>query len=124
MHEIKHFSRLHLGYAFDYSSPQAKCKMSLVEHYLTHTFDLANANKFHFHGQTLGLSPNETVWVIMTLYDPSTCYEVEDHIDIQPSADINTQLLSNLIGQMGRLQPGTSHRQLYHLIDQPSMPCH
>ena len=98
--------------------------MSLVEHYLTCTFDLANANKFHFHGQTLGLSPNKTVWVIMTLYDPSTCYEVEDHIDIQPYADINTQLLSNLIGQMERLQPGTSHRQLYHLIDQPSMPCH
>ena len=87
-------------------------------------FDLANGNKFHFHGQTLGLSPNETVRVIMTLYDPSTCYEVEDHIDVQPYADINTQLLSNLIGQMERLQLGTSHRQLYHLIDQPSMPCH
>ena len=98
--------------------------MSLVEHYLTHTFDLANANKSHFHGQTLGLSPNDTVWVIKTLYDPSTCYEVEDHNDVQPYADINTQLLSNLIGQMERLQPGTSHRQLYHLIDQPSMPCH
>ena len=76
MRESKHCSRLHLGYAFDYSSPQAKCTMSLVEYYLTHTFDLANANKFHFHGQTLGLSPNKTVWVIMTLYDPSTCYEV------------------------------------------------
>ena len=123
MHETKHFSRLHLGYAFDYSSPRAKCTMSLVEHYLTRTFDLANANKFHFYGQTLGLSPNETVQVIMTLYDPSTCYEVEDHIDVQPYADINTQLLSNLIGQMERLQPGTSHRQLYHLIDQPSRPC-
>ena len=98
--------------------------MSLVEHYLTRIFDLANANKFHFHGQTLGLSPNKTVWVIMTLYDPSTGYEVEDHIDIQPSANINTQLPSNFIGQMERLQPGTSHRQLYCLIDQPSMPCH
>ena len=124
MHESKHFSRLPLGYTFDYSSPQAKCTMSLVEHYLTCTFDLANTNKFDFYGQTLGLNPNETVQVIMTLYDPSTCYEVEDHIDICPSADINTQLLSNLIGQMERLQPGTSHRQLYHLIDQPSMPCH
>ena len=60
----------------------------------------------------------------MTLYDPSTCYEIEDHIDIQPSADINTQVLSNLIGKMERLQPGTSHRQLYRLIDQPSMPFH
>ena len=98
--------------------------MSLVEHYLARTFDLAYANKFHFHGQTLGLSPNKTVWVIMTLYDPSTCYEVEDHIDVQPYADINTQLLSNLIGQMERLQPGTSHRQLCHIIDQPSMPSH
>ena len=98
--------------------------MSLVEHYLTHTFDLANANKFHFHGQTLGLSSNETVWVIMTLYDPSTSYEVEDHTDIQPYADINTQLLSNLTGQMERFQPGTSHRRLYHLIEQPFMPCH
>ena len=87
-------------------------------------FDLANANNFNFYGQTLGLNPNDTVQVIMTLYDPFTCYEVEDHIDIQRSADINTQLLSNLIGQMERLQPGTSHRQLYHLIDQPSMPCH
>ena len=87
-------------------------------------FALANASKFHFHGQTLGLNPNDTVRVIMTLYDPSTCYEVEDHIDVQPYADINTQLHSNLIGQMERLQPGTSHRQLYHLIDQPSMPCH
>ena len=82
MRESKHCSRLHLGYAFDYSSPQAKCTMSLVEYYLAPTFDLANANKFHFHGQTLGLSPNETVQVIMTLYDPSTCNEVEDHIDI------------------------------------------
>ena len=98
--------------------------MSLVEHYLTHMFDLANTNNFHFYGQTLGLNPNDTVRVIMTLYDPSTCYEVEDHIDIQPSADINTQLLSNLIGQVERLQPGTSHRQLYHLIDQTSMHCH
>ena len=98
--------------------------MSLVEHYLTHTFDLAYANKFHFHGQTLGLSPSKTVQVIMTLYDPSTCYEVEDHIDIQPYADINTQLLSNLIRQMESLQPGTTHSQLYHLIDHPSMPCH
>ena len=124
MHESKHFSRLHLGYTFDYSSPRVKCTMSLVEHYLTRMFDLANANNFHFYGQTLGLNPNDTVRVIMTLYDPSTCYEVEDHIDIQPSADINTQLLSNLIGQMERLQPGTSHRQLYRLIDQPSMPCH
>ena len=84
---------------------------------------MANAHQFHFYGQTLGLNPNETVRVIMTLYDPSTSYEVEDHIDIQPSADINTQLHSNLIGQMERLQPGTSHRQLYCLIDQPSMPC-
>ena len=124
MHESKHFSRLHLRYTFDYSSPRAKCTMSLVEHYLTHTFFLANANKFHFHGQTSGLSPNDTVQVIMTLYDPSTCYEVEDHIDVQLYADIDTQLLSNLIWQMERLQPGTSHRQLYHLIDQPSMPCH
>ena len=98
--------------------------MALVEHYLTRTFDLANANGFHFHGQTLGLSPNKTVWVIMTLYDPSTCYEVEDHIDVQPYAGINSQLLSNLIGQMERLQPGMSHRQLYSLIDQPSMSCH
>ena len=62
MHESKHCSRLHLGYAFDYSSPQAKCTMFLVEHYLAHTFDLANANKF-------------------------------------PYADINTQLLCNLIGK-------------------------
>ena len=67
--------------------------MSLVEHYLAYTFDLANANKFHFRGQTSGLSPNKTVWVIMTLYDPSTCYEVEDHIDVQPYADINTHAL-------------------------------
>ena len=98
--------------------------MSLVEHYLAHTFDLANANKFHFYGQKLGLSPNKTVWVIMTLYDPSTCYEVEDHIDVQPYADINTQLLCNLIGQMERLQPGPPHRQLCHIIDQPPMPVH
>ena len=124
MHESKHFSRLHLRYTFDYSPPRAKCTMSLVEHYLTCMFDFANANSFHFYGQTLGLNPNDSVRVIMTLYDPSTCYEVEDHIDIQPSADINTQLLSNLIGQMERLQPGTSDRQLYRLIDQPSMPCH
>ena len=98
--------------------------MSLVEHYLARTFDLANANKFHFHGQTLGLSPNNSVWVIMTLYDPSTCYEVEDHIDIQLYADINTQLLCNLLGQMERLQPGTSHGQLCRIIDQPHMPVH
>ena len=103
MHETKHFSRLHLGYAYDYSSSLAKCTMALVEHYLTCTFNLANANGFHFHGQTLGLSPNKTVQVIMTLYDPSICYEVEDHIDIQPYAGIDTQLLSNLIGQMERL---------------------
>ena len=90
--------------------------MSLVEYYLNCTFDLANANKFHFHGQTLGLSPNKTVQVIMTLYDPSTCYEVEDHIDIQPSADINTQLLCTLLGQMERLQPGTTHRQFVPLL--------
>ena len=124
MHESKHCSQLHLGYAFDYSSPRAKCTMSLVEHYLAHTFDLANANKFHFHGQTLGLSPSKTVQVIMTLYDPSTCYEVEDHIDVQPYTDINTQLLCILIGPMGRLQPGTSHRQLCCIIDQPHMPIH
>ena len=124
MHESKHFSRLPLGYAYDCSSFLAKCTMALVEHYLTLTFDLANANGFHFHGQTLGLSLNKTVRVIMTLYDPSTCYEVTDHIDVQPYADINTQLLSNLIGQMERLQPGTSHRQLYSLIDHPSVSCH
>ena len=98
--------------------------MSLVEHYLACTFDLANANKFHFHGQTLGLSPNETVWVIMTLYDPSTCDEVEDHTDVQSYTDINTQLLCNLIGQMERLQPGTSHRHLCCVIDQSHMPVH
>ena len=124
MHETKHFSRLHLGYAYDYSSSLAVCTMALVEHYLTRTFDLANDNGFHFHGQTLGLSPNKTVQVIMTLYDPSTCYEVEDHIYVEPYADITDQLLSNLIGQMERLQPGTSHRQLYSLIDQPSMSYH
>ena len=124
MHETKHFSRLPLGYTYDYSLPLAICTMALVEHYLTRTFDLANANGFHFHGQTLGLSPNKTVRVIMTLYDPSTCYEVEDHIDVQPYAGINSQLLSNLIGKMERLQPGTSHRQLYSLIDEPSMSCH
>ena len=90
MHESKHFSRLPLGYAYDYSSPLAKCTMALVEHYLTRTFDLDNANRFHFHGQTLGLSPNKTVQVIMTLYDPSTCYEVGDHINVQPYAGINT----------------------------------
>ena len=124
MHNTKHFSRLHLMYAYDCSSSLAKCTMALVEHYLTHTFDLDNANGFYFHGQTLDLSLNKTVWVIMTLYDPSTCYEVEDHIDVQPYAGIDTQLLSNLIGQMERLQPGTSHRQLYSLVDQPSMSCH
>ena len=59
MHESKHCSRLHLGYTFDYSLPQAKCTMSLVEHYLARTFALANANKFYFHGHTLGLSPNK-----------------------------------------------------------------
>ena len=59
----------------------------------------------------------------MTLYDPSMCYEVDDHINVQPYDDINTQLLSNLIGQMERLQPGTSHRQLYSLLDQPSVSC-
>ena len=124
MHKSKHFSRLPLGYAYDCSSSLAKCTMALVEHYLTHTFDLANANGFHFYGQTLGLSLNKTVRVIITLYDPFTCYEVEDLIDVQPYADINTQFLSNLIDQMERLQPGTSHRQLYSLIDQPSMSCH
>ena len=124
MHDTKHFSRLHLVYTYDCSSSLAKCTMALVEHYLTCTFDLANANGFYFHGQTLGLSLNKTVQVIMTLYDPSTCYEVEDHIDVQPYAGIDTQLLSNLIGQMERLQPGTSHRRLYSLVDQPSMSCH
>ena len=90
--------------------------MDLVDHYLVHAFDMANATRFHFHGQTLNLGPNGTVRVIMTLYDPSNCYEVEDHIDLQPYADINTQLLCNLIGQMERLQPGTSHRHLFHII--------
>ena len=98
--------------------------MALVEHYLTRTFSLANDNGFHFHGHTLGLNPNKTVRVIMTLYDPSTCYEVEDHIDVEPYACIIDQFLSNLIGQMERLQPGTSHWQLYSLIDQPSMSYH
>ena len=123
MHKSKHFSQLPFGYAYDCSSSLAKCTMALVEHHLTRAFDLANANGFHFYGQTLGLSLSKTVWVIMTLYDPSTCYEVEDHIDVQPYDDINTQLLSNLIGQMERLQPGTPHRQLYSLLDQPSMSC-
>ena len=82
MHDTKHFSRLHLAYTYDCSSSLAKCTMVLVEHYLTRTFDLANANGFYFHGQTLGLSLNKTVRVIMTLYDLSTCYEVEDHIDV------------------------------------------
>ena len=124
MHDTKHFSHLHLMYAYDCSSSLATCTMALVEHYLTRTFDLDNANGFYFHGQTLGLNPNKTVQVIMTLYDPSTCYEVEDHINVQPSASIDTQLLSNLIGQMERLQPGTSHKQLYSLVDQPSVSCH
>ena len=124
MHGTKHFSQLYLTYTYDCSSSLAKCTMALVEHYLTCTFDLANANGFYFHGQTLGLSLNKTVQVIMTLYDPSTCYEVEDHIDVQPYAGIDTQLLSNLIGQMERLQPGTSHRWLYSLVDQPSVSCH
>ena len=124
MHDTKHFSQLHLVYAYDCSSSLAKCTMALVEHYLTRTFDLANANGFYFHGQTLGLSLNTTVQVIMTLYDPSTCYEVEDHIDVQSYAGIDTQLLSNLICQMERLQPDTSHRQLYSLVDQPSVSCH
>ena len=84
MHESKLFSQLPLRYAYDCSSSLTKCTMALVEHYLTHTFDLANANGFHFHGQTLGLSLNKTAQVTMTLYDPSTCYEVEDHVDVQP----------------------------------------
>ena len=121
MHETKHFSRLPLWYTYNCSSSLAICTMALVEHYLTRTFSLANANGFHFHGHTLGLNPNKTVWVIMTLFDPSTCYEVEDHIDVEPYVCITDQLLSNLIGQMERLQPGTSHRQLYSLIDHPSM---
>ena len=88
MHESKSCSQLHMGYTFDYSSPQAMCTMSLVAHYLARTFDLANANKFHFSGHTLGLKPNGTVRVIMTLCDPSTCYKVEDHIDLQPHTDM------------------------------------
>ena len=124
MHEAKPFSWLPLWYAYDCSLSLAICTMALIEHCLTHTFSVANDNGFHFHGHALGLSPNKTVQVIMTLYDPSTCYEVDDHIDVEPYACITDQLLSNLIGQMERLQPGTSHRQLYSLLDQASMPYH
>ena len=47
----------------------------------------------------------------MTLVDPSTWYEVQDHIDIRSDADIYPQLLNHLILQMDKLQPDIIHMQ-------------
>ena len=105
MHESKQCSRLHISYIFDSTSLLARCKMSLVEHYLAQTFNVANANKFQFHGEAIGLQPDGTVRIIMALFDPSTWYEVEDHIDIRSDAGIYPQLLNHLILQMDKLRP-------------------
>ena len=61
MHESKPCSQLHLSYAFYCTSSHARCTMPLVEHYLAQTFNVANANKFQFNGEAIGLQSNGAV---------------------------------------------------------------
>ena len=109
MHIHKEYFRPSLADYLDNHSEVAGCMLAKITHLLTHSFHIANDNGFQFYGHTLGHQcTNVNVCMIMCLFYPPMKCLIEDNIDIIPSMDVDTQLLTYLIAMIKKAHPGGS----------------
>ena len=106
MHIYKEYSRPSLSDCFDNYSKLAVYLLAKITHLLTHSFKIANDQSFQFYGHTLGHHhTNGNVRVVMCLFHPPSKCAEEDHIDVIPSMDLDTQLLTNVVVMMEKARP-------------------
>ena len=118
VHIHKEYSRPSLSDYLDNYSELAVYLLAKITHLLTHSFQVANNSSFQFYGHTLRhCHTNGNVSMVMCLFYPPTSCNIEDHIDIIPSMDIDTQLLINLVVMIEKACPGCSIQ--YHCCIQP-----
>ena len=118
MHIHKEYSRPSLSDYLDNHSELAVYLLAKITHLLTHSFQVANDNCFQFYSHMLGHRHiNGSVSMVLCLFYPPTNCIIEDHIDIIPSIDIDTQLLTNLVVMIEKAHPGCSIQ--HHCCNQP-----
>ena len=111
MHSQFSFSKPGEAYKYDSSSDCAVWAIALINYWVTHTFKIANCNRFCFNAYPLSLFPNGTLCLSMILYDSHTALYIHNNEDICMFAHVNAQILYFLFGLMDYLQP---HLQFAH----------
>ena len=109
MHKNQSCTKHALSYYLDMDSELAILLITKVTHVLTHSFGITNDNSFQFNSFVLGHHTNGNAQVAMILYYLPTRATLEEHIDILPTLNIDTQLLMNLIIMNGK----TKSRSIY-----------
>ena len=119
MHKHQSCTKHALSYYLDTNSELAILLMTKVTHVLTHYFQIANDNNFQFNGFVLGHHTNGNARVAMILHYLPTHATLEEHTDILSTLNCDTQLLTNLIIMMEKLNPGLSihHTCCSHLLE-------
>ena len=119
MHKHQSCTKHALSYCLDTNSELAILLMTKVTHVLTHYFQITNDNNFQFNGFVLGHCTNGNAQVAMILHYLPTHATLEEHTDILPTLNCDTQLLTNLIIMMEKLNPGLSihHTCCSHLLE-------
>ena len=106
MHIHKHYSQSSACDYFDTISTLAFAIMTEINSLLTHAFHIANDNGFQFFGYPIGRRRTDgSVQVVMCLLYPPTCSMLEDHLNINPSLDLDVQLVTHLMLMMEKTCP-------------------
>ena len=113
MHIYKGYSRPSVCDYLDTDSYLAIDLLTVINHLLTHSFQIANDNGFQFYGYPLGqLCSNGNVRVVMCVFYPPTRSLVETHLDVTPAMDIDVQLVTCLLSLMTDSCPERLFRHL------------
>ena len=106
MHIHKNYSRSSPCDYFDTTSALAVGLMTEVHSLLTHSFQIANDDGFHFYGYPIGhCHTNGNIRVVMCLLYPPTCSIIEEHLDVTPSIDLDVQHVTNFMMMMEKSCP-------------------
>ena len=119
MHIYKGYSHPSSCDYFDISSELAISLLTEIHHHLTHSFQIANDNRYQFYGYPVDCCcPNGNIRVVMCLLYPPTCYLIEEHLNVTPSVDLNVQLVTSLMLMVETSYP--EHHFQHHCCDLPS----
>ena len=103
MHIHKQYSRSSACDYFDTTSTLAVTLMIEIHVLFTHTFHIANDNRFQFFGYPIGRKCTDgSIRVLMCLFYPPTYSMLEDYLN---SLNLNVQLVTHLMMMMEKNCP-------------------